>query len=145
MEELSLNIQLMKTFRRLGNLISTKATPFQGQGRILNLIRKEEKKQISQRELLEKTNMKSASLSEIVIKLENNNLITRTPNQEDKRNMILSLTQKGEEEAIRMREVSSQIADRAFSILNDEEKENLLSILSKLKDYWEVELWNIYT
>ena len=76
MEELSLNIQLMKTFRRLGNLISTKATPFQGQGRILNLIRKEEKKQISQRELLEKTNMKSASLSEIVIKLENNNLIT---------------------------------------------------------------------
>ncbi|MDD5972312.1 MAG: hypothetical protein PUH25_02070 [Spirochaetales bacterium] len=43
MEELSLNIQLMKTFRRLGNLISTKATPFQGQRRILNLIRKEEK------------------------------------------------------------------------------------------------------
>lgn len=75
MEELSLNIQLMKTFRRLGNLISTKATPFQGQRRILNLIRKK-KKQISQRELLEKTNMKSASLSEIVINLENNNLIT---------------------------------------------------------------------
>ncbi len=140
MEEISKNLTLMRTLRRLGTLISVKATPFKGQGRILGILRRENGKSITQRELLERTEMKSSSLSEIVKKLVDGGFITQTIDTKDKRNMRLLLTDSGEAESLRMREVSSKLADKAFAILNEEEKDILISLLTKLKEYWEVAL-----
>lgn len=140
MEEISINIKLMRTFRRLGSLIDAKATPFRGRGRIMNILRKEESKSIVQRDLLDMTQMKSSSLSELVKKLEDDGFITKSIDPSDKRNMILALTPKGEAEAFRMQQVREQIADKAFSRITNEEKNVLLEILTKLRDYWEENL-----
>ena len=140
MEEISINIKLMRTFRRLGSLIDSRATPFRGRGRIMNILRKEESKSIVQRDLLDMTQIKSSSLSELVKKLEDDGFITKSIDPSDKRNMILTLTHEGEAEAFRMQQVREQIADKAFSRITDEEKIVLLEILTKLRDYWEENL-----
>ena len=67
MDEVSTNLKLMRLLRRLGVVIMNKATPFKGQGRILGLLRNRGCA-ITQRELLDITEMKSSSLSEIVKK-----------------------------------------------------------------------------
>ena len=106
----------------------------------MNILRKEESKSIVQRDLLDMTQMKSSSLSELVKKLEDDGFITKSIDPSDKRNMILALTPKGEAEAFRMQQVREQIADKAFSRITNEEKNVLLEILTKLRDYWEENL-----
>ncbi|NLZ69211.1 MAG: winged helix-turn-helix transcriptional regulator [Spirochaetales bacterium] len=139
MDEVSTNLKLMRLLRRLGVVIMNKATPFKGQGRILGLLRNRGCA-ITQRELLDITEMKSSSLSEIVKKLEENGYINKEVDKSDKRNMILSLTDKGLEESYRMRSISSSIADNAFECLTEEEKESLIPVLEKLKEFWSVSL-----
>lgn len=67
--------------------------PYRGQGRILKLLRL--KPEISQRDLLELLDMRPQSLGELLGKLERDGYITRAPLEEDRRVMMIRLTEKG--------------------------------------------------
>ena len=67
--------------------------PYRGQGRILKLLRLTP--EISQRDLLELLDMRPQSLGELLGKLERDGYITRAPLEEDRRVMMIRLTEKG--------------------------------------------------
>jgi len=83
--------------------------------------------EISQRELSYLLDIRPQSLGEILGKLEKNGYITRTPSENDKRIMIVNLTQAGKDTQIQ--EFSF---DRVFDCLKEEEKQTLSSYLQRL-------------
>lgn len=86
---------------------------------------------LSQRDLTELMGVMPGSLSELLGKMEARGLITRIRLEEDRRKVTVSLTEAGKEKA----------AERGrrdiFATLNDEEKEQLKTLLAKLTAAWE--------
>ena len=64
-----------------------------GQGKLLLLILRKEP--VGQKELVEMLDIRPSSLSELLKKLEAKGFVTRTPDEQDKRNMIVTLTGEG--------------------------------------------------
>ena len=71
--------------------------PLRGQGRVLAMLKI--KPEISQRDLTYLLGMSKQSIAELLLKLEKNEFITRHPSENDKRVMIIELTEKGEKAA----------------------------------------------
>lgn len=108
------------------------------QGRLLNFLA--EKGRITQRSLGEEMNLRSASLSELLIKLERNGLISRHPNAEDKRTVDITLTREGNKMIEAILSDHQDVADEVFKALTVEESEQLYQLLGKLIDSWESKL-----
>ena len=77
---------------------------------------------MTQKDLLAKTKNTSASLSEMVSKLEAKGLIERTRVDKDRRQTLLSLTQEGRKQAQEVQESIGSFETQALSILSDKEK-----------------------
>lgn len=107
------------------------------QGRALALIGS--RGSMDRRELLDILGVKSGSLSELLGKLEHHGLITKTKNPEDKRGCALSITEKGLAMIAQHEHRHAQRSKDAFTILSDEEREQLNAILAKLAVAWEEE------
>ena len=74
----------------------------------------------------------SGGMTKVLKKLEERNLIKREASSNDKRSMLISLTQEGKNLIENcMIEVAKQI-EKKFSILTQKEKEDLKNILSKI-------------
>lgn len=74
----------------------------------------------------------SGGMTKVLKKLEERNLIKREASSNDKRSMLISLTQEGKDLIENcMIEVAKQ-KEKKFSILTQKEKEDLKNILSKL-------------
>ena len=74
----------------------------------------------------------SGGMTKVLKKLEERNLIKREASSNDKRSMLISLTQEGKDLIENcMIEVAKQ-KEKKFSILTQKEKENLKNILSKI-------------
>ena len=74
----------------------------------------------------------SGGMTKVLKKLEERNLIKREASSNDKRSMLISLTQEGKDLIENcMIEVAKQ-KEKKFSILTQKEKEDLKSILSKI-------------
>lgn len=105
-----------------------------GQWRILALLTRNGA--VTQRELLDILQIRAASLSELLSKLESKGLITRVKDDNDKRNVIVEITKLGEmviaENAHNQQEISSEL----FSLLSEEEQNQLAELLSKLVEAW---------
>ncbi len=99
--------------------------PGMGQRRVLRLLA--ETGSISQQSLQEILAIRPGSLSELLGKLENKGLITRTQDEADRRKNYLSLTDEG-------RTVLDNLNEEAdpFSCLAEEEKETLKVLLKKI-------------
>ena len=99
-----------------------------GQERIL---RKLANGPILQKDLQEALEVRPGSISEIVSKLEEKGLVTRSKTEEDARAVMLSLTEAGKEklESLKQRK-------NLFSSISEEEKEQLKNILIKLNNDW---------
>ena len=93
----------------------------------------------TQQKVLEIMNIRAASLSEMLSKLEKRGYLIRTKDSKDKRIVNLKLTEKGMEIAITGRENETKIADKAFNALTEEEKMQLKNILEKLIHNWHEE------
>ncbi len=100
-----------------------------GQGRILKLILASGG-EMTQGELQEKLGTQPGSVSEIVSKLVNRGMLTREKDEEDKRKVVLRLTEQGREKAEHCH--GEDRNKDAFGALSDEEKETLKSLLEKL-------------
>ncbi|MDO4805608.1 MAG: MarR family transcriptional regulator [Coriobacteriales bacterium] len=92
--------------------------------------------ELTQRELLERTNISPAALSEVVAKLESEGLIAREPYQHDRRQLLIELTNAGEGCAAQMRHKREEFESRAFACLTPTEQAQLASLLAKLKEHW---------
>lgn len=104
-----------------------------GQGRLLAFLL--EKDGISQKELSELLRIAPASVSELINKLENGGYIEKKQNETDKRITNIFLTEGGRFFAQKMEEGRVQIAKDIFSVLNEDEQKQLLSLIQKLIKY----------
>lgn len=129
------NLSLLHLFHQCNHQLHTNGK-FHGQGRLLILLL--EKGTLTQRELIHITARRSATLSEQLENMEKAGYISRTRNESDKRNIDVSLTASGREAAIKAQENRAERANKLFSQLDENDKEQLFQLLSKLLSSWEV-------
>lgn len=91
-----------------------------------------EKDFIDQRDLMHMLNIRSASLSELLAKLEKNELISRKRSEEDRRRFIVSITDEGLKTVHKEKAVFSENAKSIFAVFNEEERIQLSTLLEKL-------------
>ncbi len=89
---------------------------------------------MEQSHLAASLDVRSATLSETLIKLENNGLITRNRSETDKRKYIVSLTDKGITWAKECDMHRAQQHSGMVQSLTEEEKQQFYAILKKIKD-----------
>ncbi len=121
------------TFRlkALGHILRMLPGTRDGQNRVLSILL--EKGTLSQSELMELASIRSASLSELVAKLEMNGYVRRFPNPRDHRSVSVCLTEAGTLAARALLEDRTDL----YAGMTDEELENLLGILEKLAEKWQ--------
>lgn len=107
---------------------------FPGQGRLLILLL--EQGPLTQRELSEITGRRSATLSEQLDNMDKAGLITRIRNEQDRRNVNISLTPAGRITAQEARDNRLRRSQALFSALNEEEKEQLGRLMEKMLPAW---------
>ena len=103
--------------------------PIRGQGRGLTILKMQPT--ISQKQLSYLLDMRQQSLSELLAKLEKNGLIERTPSEEDRRAVIIKLTDEGRE-AAEGADASAPDPDKPFDCLSAEEQALFSALLDKL-------------
>lgn len=103
------------------------AGEFRGQGRVLRLLSLHSP--IAQKELAYLLGIRSQSLAEQLANLEAAGLVERTPDPEDRRTSLVTLTDKGREAVAAEPELPD---DDPFSPLEDEEKRQLAGLLDRV-------------
>lgn len=101
-----------------------------GKGRILSVLFHHEG--MTQKELAEHISVRPQSLSDSLARLEEEGLICRERSEKDKRELLLFLTDRGKTHAEEIRIKRREHAEEFFSVLSDEEKETLGTLLTKL-------------
>lgn len=91
---------------------------------------------VSQRELAEIMNVRAATLSEQIARLDRAGLIERTPNEKDRRSVVVTLSEEGKKEARRCSRERAKYNEELFSVLSEDEKAELASLLERLSEYW---------
>lgn len=103
-----------------------------GQERILGILAKREC--MTQKELQSILQIQPGSMSEILTKMEEKNLISRRKDEEDKRKSIIELTEEGRKANA---ENDTRDGKELFQVLSGSEQEELKVILRKLTDNWK--------
>ncbi|MBQ6813528.1 MAG: MarR family transcriptional regulator [Methanobrevibacter sp.] len=98
-----------------------------GQGKIIMILRKKDK--ISTKDLSNILNISVTSLNETLNKLEQKDIIRKVPSEEDKRILLIELTEKGKD--IKCKKPTDL---DIFDSLNDEEKANLNEYLNRIHE-----------
>lgn len=92
---------------------------------------------LSQQELGMRFELKPGSLSEILSKMEAADLIERTRDTKDRRQLFVHLTETGQELAQREHDKREAFRRGAFSALTVDEQEQLTEMLEKIRVTWE--------
>ncbi len=106
-----------------------------GQGGLLMLILKKEP--VAQKELVEILDIRPSSLSELLKKLEAKGLIARTPDEQDKRNVVVALTPQGRKLAEQTADSREDLQARLFAALSEDELKQFDALLAKLAGSWQ--------
>ena len=93
--------------------------------------------ELLQKELQEILEVQSGSLSEIIIKMENDGLIEKAKSERDGRHLVLRLTEKGLKEAKIARSEHDKHVEELMSCLSENEKQELYNLLSKILLHWK--------
>lgn len=104
-----------------------------GQGKVLKILARNG--EISQKDLQDMLEIQSGSISEVLAKLEDKGMITRIKSEDDKRKVIVSITEAGKEKAASCG--CKNRAERLYAGLTEEEKEELKFLLNKLVNSWD--------
>ena len=121
-----LHIQQMDSYRRGGHL----ADATRGQGRILAALQMRDG--ISTKDLSYLLGLAVSSLNEFLSKLEKGGYITREPSEQDRRVMLVKLTEKGKAQQSHTEE-TADISD-IFACLSADEQAALGAFLDKIFD-----------
>jgi DNA-binding MarR family transcriptional regulator len=110
--------------------------PRHGQGRVLALLKI--KPEMTQRELTYLMGMSRQSIAELLRKLENQGLVERQPSAEDRRTVIVSLTEAGKA-TDQGDDPDGPAIGRVLDCLSDEEVANLVDYLGRIIERLEEE------
>lgn len=130
-----LNLRLLGMMHQISYLMQTKEKR-RGQGRLLILLSLYGT--LTQRELIELTGRRSATLSEQLDGMEKSGLIYRHKNEQDKRNVDVGLTEKGKMAVIEAVKSRQAYADKLFDDLPQKQKRQLADLLDALLHAWEI-------
>lgn len=136
---------IMREISRLGAVIQRAVRPRSDGGRpmqvLVRLALHESavrdgfvQRELSQAELAELIGIRPQSIGPILVKLEEEGLIERRPSQADRRSHLLALTDEGRAAAAKARELQAAYAEKALSVLTDEERIAFASAVVKLND-----------
>ena len=130
-----INDRLIISLRNLHHIMRSLYEGKASQKRILIILNGSET--ITQRDLTECLGIQPGSASEILSKLESSGWIVRTQNESDRRTTDISLTDSGREIAKEAQKQRSKRHEEMFSCLSGEEKQELLSLLEKVRCDWK--------
>lgn len=133
-ESLNINNKLIWNLRDMGHIIRHMREGRGSQKRVLFILHRAEA--MTQSALTEYLGIQPGSASEVVGKLENAGLLTRTSNPSDHRTMMLQLTELGKSQVEEAQKERNKIQEEMFSVLEEEEQETLLILLEKLHSDW---------
>lgn len=112
------------------NLMRLDLTP--AELRILRVLR--EKGSSPMNKFSAETMLSQPSITGIVDKLEERGLVERLRSSEDRREVLIAITEKGDRTYAKGMELHRQFVEEAFSVLEGGEVEALMSVLKKLAD-----------
>ena len=130
-----LNLRLLGMMHQISHLMQTQEK-FRGQGRLLVLLN--QYGALTQRELIELTGRRSATLSEQLDGMEKGGLIRRYKNEQDKRNVDVELTEQGKAAAIKALQNRQAYADKLFDAMPQRKKQQLAGLLDSLLHAWNI-------
>jgi MarR family transcriptional regulator, organic hydroperoxide resistance regulator len=130
-----LNLRLLGMMHQISYLMQTQEK-FRGQGRLLVLLNRYGA--LTQRELIELTGRRSATLSEQLEGMERAGLIVRRKNEQDKRNVDVELTEQGKLAAAKALQNRQAYADKLFAAVPQRKKQQLAGLLDALLHTWDV-------
>ena len=133
-DDMDMNGKLMHVLWDVAHVLHHTSGGRGSQKRILTVLFRNEA--ISQAELTEHLGIQSASASEVLCKMEAAGLISRMESATDRRTINLYLTPLGKESALAALEEREKRKSDMFSVLSEEEKSVLLSVLEKLTADW---------
>lgn len=93
--------------------------------------------EMPQRALMNLFDLKAGSLSEVLAKIERDGFIERTRDPQDRRQLIIRLTEAGHEQAAFEQARREKFRAEALTCLSKEEKEQLEDMLSRVKEHWK--------
>ena len=125
--------ELYHLMRACGHILYHSGSSKSGQGRIMHLL--DENGPMSQKELQTKMNVQSGSISEILTKLEREELIVRRKDENDRRRVIVALTEKGRTHAVEYHK-GRQEKDW-FAALDEAQRQELQTLLQLLLTSWQ--------
>lgn len=128
------NGRLVMTLRELSHAMRGLYEGKGSQKRILTIL--SETGTITQRELTQRLGIQPGSASEVIAKLENACLLTRTESEADRRTVDITLTEEGKRQAEEAKAQRLGRHQEMFSVLSDEEKGQLLALLEKVNMDW---------
>ena len=124
--------ELSALLGKCGHHLYHKPHKGRGQGRILKILAKHE--QLTQKELQEYLDIQSGSMSEIISKLEDRGFVIREKDENDKRKVILKITEEGKQKAQHCSK--EEKTKKLYGALSEEEQDTLKTLLKKLLDSW---------
>lgn len=130
-----LNLRLLGMLVQSSYLMQTREK-YRGQGRLLILLHLHGS--LTQRELIELTGRRSATLSEQLDGMEKSGLILRSKNAQDKRNIDVTLTEQGQAAALLAMKNRQAFADALFGAMPPRKKQQLAGLLDSLLHTWDI-------
>lgn len=134
-DDTDMNDRLLINLWDLGHMMHFLYEGKASQKRILIIL--SEAQGMTQRDLTERLGIQPGSASEILSKLESAGLISRTPNEMDRRTTDVCLTDAGRELAAEASAQRQRRHEEMFSCLTEEESEKLLSLLERVRADWK--------
>lgn len=89
-------------------------------------------RQMSQAELASAIGIRPQSVGPIVVRMEEDGLICRVPCSDDRRTILLELTEEGRMNASDARRAQCEFAEQTLAVLTDEERVHLAAAIMKL-------------
>ena len=127
--------KLIWNFRDIGHTMRQISEGRGSQRRILILLR--ETKGMTQKELTAHLGVQPGSASEVLNKLEQAGLISRTPSETDHRTTDIRLTPDGEALAKEAGAKRAERHEQMFAVLSEEEKDALIALLERVNAHWD--------
>ncbi len=129
---------LLNVLQKCGFYLHNQKGKKLGQYRILGILKKEGA--IPQQELQKHLRVKSGSISEILLKMEKAGLILRTRSCEDKRRVLVDVTEEGLSKLNFLVQEYERENEHLFNSLSEEECKSLYEMLMKLYTAWTGEV-----
>lgn len=101
-----------------------------GFGHILDLLSKHDG--LSQRQIADMLDIRPQSISEAITTLEERGLIRKEINEQDRRGLLIYITEDGLQMRTELHNERVQNAKRIFTSISEEEKQTLLELLEKV-------------